>query len=170
MATTINDTLFNDWAEAFARDIYINTPDEVVKQLFGSNPLGLLGNRQEIDYVVNIDFGKSINRDVKISELTMLLQMLNAREDADVMPIIVEVLKLILGDAFDIGTIFGGVLGDGGDASSNLAMAGEENTPLGGSADEAAEQAQRGIISLGTGAGNISDASNNQSAAAQNQI
>lgn len=119
MATTINDTLFNDWAESFVRDIYINTPNEVILQLFGSNPLGELGLRQELDYVVNVNFGKSINKDAKISELTMVLQMLNGREDANVMPILAEVLKLILGDAFDTNELFKGVLGTGGGATAN---------------------------------------------------
>ena len=170
MATTINDTLFNDWAEAFVRDIYVNAPDELIVEKFGSNPLGSFGLRQEMDYVVNVNFGQSINRDVKISELTMLLQMLNGREDAEVMPVIAEVLKLILGDAYDIGAIFPPVLGDGGDELPAGSVGEEAFSPVGESAELTNAEQQGGIITLGSGTGDARDDQHDESAAAQNQI
>lgn len=166
MATTINDTLFNDWAQAFVRDIYINTPDEVIIELFGENPLGKQGLRQEMKYVVNVNFGQSINRDAKISELTMLLQMLNGREDADVMPILVEVLKLILGDGFDEKSIFGGAMG--GDGSTGSGSTEEANGVAGNSEQDIIEAAKRGIVDIGASAGDTNIPQHD--GAAQNQI
>jgi len=168
MATTINDTLFNDWAEAFAHDIYVNAPDDVIENLYGSNPLGKLGTRQEMDYVVNVNFGQSINRDAKISELTMLLQMLNGRDDADVMPILEEVLKLILGDAFDAKSIFRGVLGTKGDTPTNGGVQGEASGVAGDSEQNVTGEAQRGSVTDGTSTGNF-DATQ-QDGATQNKI
>lgn len=173
MATTINDTLFNDWAEAFVRDIYINTPDEIVQQLCGDKgllALGRQGERFEVDYLVSVNFGQSINRDVKISELTMLLQMLNGREDADVMPILSEVLKLILGDAFDEQTIFRGVLGKQGNTAVAGAVPQQEAVANGLSTNETAGTPAGGFIPDGTGAGDINNAQYHESAAAKNQI
>jgi len=168
MATTINDTLFQDWAEAFVNDIYVNTPDSVIEELYGSNPLGPLGTRQQIDYVVNVNFGKTISKDVKVSELTMVLQMLNGREDADVMPILKELLKLILGDAFDASTIFTRVLGDGGDANTPSYLQGEERGNQGVGSESITEAAKRGFIPTSAGAGDTNGAE--YIAATQNQI
>jgi len=164
MATTINDTLFQEWAEAFVYDIYVNAPDEVINNLYGSNPFGTLGNRQELDYVVNINFGQSINRDAKVSELTMLLQMLNGREDADVMPILGEVLKLILGDAFDTKILFPGVLQDQGTQSTDGRVPAAESQTAGGSEQDIAGGAATGFSSAGTGRGNIESAEPNTAA------
>ncbi|MGE4396061.1 MAG: hypothetical protein AB7D34_01250 [Sulfurimonas sp.] len=173
MATTINDTMFNDWAEAFVRDIYINVPDNVVLELCGVDGLSVLGKkgeRKEVDYLVNVKFGQSIDREAKISELSMVLQMLNGREDADVMPILMEILKLILGEGFDGKTVFTRVLGYGGDATSSKGVRGETEALAGVSYDEATGVSDRGIIPFGAGQGDINDASGNQSAAAQNKI
>lgn len=173
MATTINDTLFNDWAEAFVRDIYLNAPDKVVLELCGQDGLDVLGKkgtRKEIDYLVNVNFGQSINREAKISELTMLLQMLNGREDADVMPILMEVLKLILGDGFDGETIFARVLGDARDVASPNGVRGEAAATAGSGYDETAGVTGTGLIPFGASQGDFNNAGGNQSAAASNEI
>ena len=173
MATTANDTMFNDWADAFVRDIYINVPDSVVIELCGVDGLevlGLQGARLEIDYLVNVNFGQSINREAKISELTMLIQMLNGREDADVMPILLEVLKLILGDGFDEKTIFGRVLGAGGDETSANGVQGQEGATAGIGSEQAGGIPTTGATVVGAGAGDIQNTASDQSAAAQNQI
>ena len=173
MVTTMNDTLFSEWAEAFVRDIYINAPDKVVAEICGLDGLEVLGRRGErleVDYKVNVNFGQSINREAKISELTMLLQMLNGREDADVMPILMEVLKLILGEGFDGESIFRGILGDGRDGSSGNGVQGEEGAVDGVSSDEIAAASERGFIPVGAGAGDNNSAAATQSAAGQNQI
>ena len=166
MATTINDTLFNDWAEAFVRDIYVNAPDDLIVELFGWNPLGNQGERLEMDYVVNVNFGQSINRDAKISELTMLMQMLNGREDADIMPILKEVLKLILGDGYDEESIFGGVLGGSGSIEG---VAGEQANGVAGAGEQGVDGAAAGgFVNTIAGAGNINGVEHN--GAAQNKI
>lgn len=167
MATTINDTLFQEWAEAFVYMIYVNAPDYLVLELFGSNPLGALGMRQELDYMVSVKFGQSINRDVKISELTMLLQMLNGREDADIMPILQEVLKLILGDAFDTKSIFTRVERDGGEQTSPASVEGEESEVVGRGESNIADRPNPSNSSIESSSGNSDSV---QFSAASNQI
>lgn len=167
-ATTINDTLFTPWAEAFVNFIYVNTPDAVIDELFGSNPLGVLGSRQEMEYVVNVNFGQSINKNEKVQELTTALQMLNGRQDADVMPILSELLKLILGDAFDVNSIFKGVLGAGGDKAVSNDVGGQEGGTPGDSQQGVAGATKGSINDSSTESGNTNDAQ--YDGVSQNQI
>lgn len=170
MATTINDTLFDPWAKSFVHNIYVNAPDEVIIRLFGSNPFGKKGERPPIKYDVKVDFGKSINKDAKINELTMIVGLLNGREEVNVVPILMEVLKLILGDNADVEKLFRGIMGSDGAGGPAENAAGEEDGVVGDGGESVGVGPGEGLIDLGEGAGDQSINELDLEAAATNSI
>lgn len=129
MITTLTDTLFEPWAVDWIEDIYINAPDELIEELLeGENPLGIKGSRGKLDIDVKINYGHTINKEAKVSELTMVLQMIAQREDAEVLPLIMEIMQLILGENADVKKYFPKIFG-GSPLGSDLSGGGEEAEP-----------------------------------------
>jgi len=121
MIRVLNMTLFEPWAEDFVRECYINVHDAVVEDLMeGENPLGRKGTREELDFDIEVNFGESINKDRIIQNITAVLQILNARPDAEILPLLKELLTHMLGEKFDVEGIF-----------ANAGVAASEDVPGG---------------------------------------
>jgi hypothetical protein len=87
MIMTINETLFTKWAELFVRLVYKNVPDHIVMTLTESgNMIEPYGNRQNIEFDLNINFGSTVNKEAKASDLLQVIQILgqnpNTRPEA----------------------------------------------------------------------------------------
>lgn len=123
MIKLINETLFEDWARDFVRLCYINADDELILKILEqeTHSLGVKGARTEIDIDIKVNFGVSINKEAKIQDLIMVLQMVGEIEGAQKQGLLKRLITLILGEEVDADAILGisQVSADGSDASED---------------------------------------------------
>lgn len=110
MIMTINDTLFEHWAKQFTRLILKNAEDSVINEITGKeNPFGKKGTRKIDDYQIVINFGLTIDKEKRMSDLLMIAQMLAQNPNINpqiVMNLIKDVLEIRLGETVKIEDIF----------------------------------------------------------------
>lgn len=110
MISLVNETLFEHWAKDFVRLVLANAEDEVIDTLTGKDkPFGKKGRRDNLEYEIKINFGVSIDKEKRVSDLmNMLLPILQSK---NLNPMIVErvlkeVLQSFLGDNKMLENIF----------------------------------------------------------------
>ena len=127
MIGLINETLFEHWAKDFVRLVLANADDNVVNRITGLEfPFGKKGSRDNLEYDMKINFGMSIDKDKRISDLmNMLLPILQSKNlnPAIVERVLKEVLSHFLGDNKMLDEIFTPAQEEGnGNASSDAGM------------------------------------------------
>lgn len=110
MITLCNETLFEHWAKAWVRLVLKNAPDEIINSITGEeNPFGKIGNRENIEFDININFGMTIDKEKRINDLIALLQIIG--QNPNINPTIIErifkeILNIRMGDSMNIEKIF----------------------------------------------------------------
>lgn len=110
MITLCNETLFEHWAKAWVKLVLKNAPDEIVNSITGEEyPFGRLGNRDNIEFDININFGMTIDKEKRINDLILLLQIVG--QNPNINPKIIErifkeILNIRMGDSMNIEKIF----------------------------------------------------------------
>lgn len=109
MIKLINETLFEDWARDFVRLCYINVDDALVLKILEqeTHSLGEKGMRPELDIDIQVNFGISINKEAKIQDLIMVLQMVGEMEGAQKRGLLKRIITLILGEEVDADALLG---------------------------------------------------------------
>ena len=145
MIRLLHDTLFLRWAEDWIKLVYLNAPDELILRLTerADNPLGRYGERSidtDIDFSVN--FGISTNKQMMVQSIMSTMQMLQPT-GADIMPLLKEMVRLLLGENTNVERIFAnvGVGGDGEVSETDGTGAGEDTslTPSSGKGERGSE-------------------------------
>lgn len=103
MITLINETLFEHWAKDFVRLILLNADDAVINKITGEEyPFGKKGKRETFEYEIKINFGITLDKEKRISDLMNLL--LPVLQSPTINPaiserVLKEVLRSFLGDS-----------------------------------------------------------------------
>lgn len=109
MINLTDKTLFVHWAKTWVYLTLQNADDEIINELTNSvNPFGPKGNRK-LDYSLKTNFGMTVDKEARISDLVNVLQMLAPDQsiNADVKEkILKEFLNLRLGDDIDLEDVF----------------------------------------------------------------
>lgn len=117
MIKLINETLFEDWARDFVRLCYINAADDLILKILEqeTHSLGPKGMRPELDIDIKVNFGVSINKEAKIQDLIMVVQMISEMEGTEKRGLLKQIITLILGEEVDTDAILGipAIAGDG---------------------------------------------------------
>jgi len=110
MISLCNETLFEHWAKSWIRLIVKNAPDEVIDEITGAKqPFGRLGERVEVEFDININFGMTIDKEKRINDLIALLQII--AQNPNINPAIIErifkeILTIRMGDSLNIEKLF----------------------------------------------------------------
>lgn len=82
MILLITDTLFYNWAKTFTYLCLKHSSSELIEQLMedNSNPLGRKKERV-LDFDIRVNFGASINKDVRLNDLKEMLMMFLQNRD-----------------------------------------------------------------------------------------
>lgn len=110
MITLCNETLFEHWAKAWVKLVLKNAPDDVINSITGEQfPFGEYGKREDIEYIININFGMTIDKEKRINDLITLLQIIG--QNPNINPKIIErifkeILNIRMGDSMNIEKIF----------------------------------------------------------------
>lgn len=110
MITLCNETLFEHWAKSWIKLIIKNAPDDVINRVTNAEyPFGKKGNREDIEFDININFGMTIDKEKRINDLISLLQII--AQNPNINPMIVErifkeILTIRMGDSLNIEKLF----------------------------------------------------------------
>ena len=117
MIKLLSETLFEEWARDFVRLCYINADDGLILRILEqeTHSLGEKGFRPELEIDINVKFGVSINKEAKIQDLIMVLQMIADVKGAQKQGLMEKIITLILGEEVDAKRILGipEIQGDG---------------------------------------------------------
>jgi len=82
MILLITDTLFYNWAKTFTYLALKHSPSSLIEEIMedSSNPLGRKKERV-LDFDIRVNFGASINKDVRLSDLKDMLMMFLQNRD-----------------------------------------------------------------------------------------
>lgn len=110
MITLCNETLFEHWAKAWVKLVLKNASDEIINKITQANfPLGKKGQRENIDFDININFGMTIDKEKRLNDLIQLLQIIG--QNPNINPLIIErifkeILTIRMGDSMNVEKIF----------------------------------------------------------------
>lgn len=110
MITLCNETLFEHWAKSWIKLILKNTSDEIIKKVTGADyPFGKKGEREDIEFDININFGMTIDKEKRINDLMTLLQIM--AQNPNINPKIIErifkeILTIRMGDSLNVEKLF----------------------------------------------------------------
>lgn len=111
MIILIKETLFEHWAKRWVELVMANVTDEEIHKITGRDdfPLGAIGDRDEIEYDLKINFGMTLDKQQKINEKLQAFQI--ASQNPNIKPEIIEgllkdLLTLIVGDDTNIQDLF----------------------------------------------------------------
>jgi len=116
MIMLIKETLFEHWAKTWTKIVMRNASDDVIRKITGRDdfPLGRLGERDEIEFDLKINFGMTLDKQQKINDKLQAYQM--TAQNPNINPKIVEgllkdLLILIVGDDTNLTELFEGAEG-----------------------------------------------------------
>ena len=110
MITLCNETLFEHWAKSWVKLVLKNASDETINRITQANfPLGKKGQRDDIDFDININFGMTIDKEKRLNDLIQLLQIIG--QNPNINPLIIErifkeILTIRMGDSMNVEKIF----------------------------------------------------------------
>ncbi|NOQ32443.1 MAG: hypothetical protein GQ570_15145 [Helicobacteraceae bacterium] len=103
MIDLINETLFEHWAKDFVRLVMANADDRVIDKITGEvNYFGAKGRRDEFEFELKINFGMTLDKEKRISDLINIL--LPITQNQNINPkiaerVLKEALSIRFGDA-----------------------------------------------------------------------
>jgi len=113
MIMLIKETLFEHWAKTWTKIVMRNASDDVISKITSRDdfPLGRLGERDEIEFDLKINFGMTLDKQQKINDKLQAYQM--TAQNPNINPKIVEgllkdLLMLIVGDDTNLTELFEG--------------------------------------------------------------
>ncbi|PHQ88769.1 MAG: hypothetical protein COB42_08160 [Sulfurimonas sp.] len=100
MISLINETLFEHWAKDFVRLILLNAEDKIINKITNKEyPFGKKGKRDSFEYEMEINFGNSIDKEKRMSDLVNIL--LPVLQNPNINPVLIErILKEVLSGYF----------------------------------------------------------------------
>lgn len=110
MINFIKETLYEHWAKTWVELVMKNADDEVINKITGKeNPFGVKGKRKEFEYTLQINFGMTVDKERRITDLATILQMIlqnpNIRPDI-AEGILKEILDLRIGENTNLAELF----------------------------------------------------------------
>lgn len=110
MITLCNETLFEHWAKAWVKLVLKNADDDIINEITQAEfPLGKKGQRENIEFDININFGMTIDKEKRLNDLISLLQIIG--QNPNMNPLIIErifkeILTIRMGDSMNVEKIF----------------------------------------------------------------
>jgi hypothetical protein len=112
MIMLINDTLFEHWAKTWVKLVMKNASDEVINAVTGKEyPLGRIGERDDIEFDLKINFGMTLDKQQKINDKLQAFQITSQNPNVNpelIQRLLKDLLVLIDGedtnydDMFDV--------------------------------------------------------------------
>ncbi len=110
MIMLIKETLFEHWAKTWVKLVFKNASDATINSITGKEfPFGKKGNRDDIDYDLQINFGMTLDKEKKINDLLGIYQMTsqnpNIRTEV-VEKLLKKILDMRVGEDTDLNDLF----------------------------------------------------------------
>lgn len=111
MISLITETLFEHWAKAWFKLVLENADDELINKLTKkeTHTLGVKGKRDSLEYEIKINFGISIEKEAKITDILNAIQMLSQNQNINtefIERLLKKFIYLRFGDETDLKDLF----------------------------------------------------------------